>query len=169
MTFKTTLLAAAALFVALPAFAETQTVVTKEINADGSATTTTTRYYYSDADANNNGILDSNEFPRFVYHRWDLDGDGFIDNTEWSSNTVLWYPSGTKTYKTYTAWDKNGDGRLDNTEFDQVVTTTQLYDTWDINSDKVIGDKEYAESTFRIYDTNDDGALTLKEWSQSRQ
>jgi hypothetical protein len=73
------LTAALVALTALPAMAETQTVVTKEVNSDGmgGTTTTTTRYYYNDTDANNNGILDSQEFPRFVYNSWDLNGDGF--------------------------------------------------------------------------------------------
>jgi hypothetical protein len=58
--------------------AEERTVVTT--GADGSVTTT--RYYY-DNDTNNNGILDTAEFPKFVYHRWDRDGDVFLSDEEW--------------------------------------------------------------------------------------
>lgn len=171
MTFKTGLMTAAAMLVAFaPAFAETETVVTKEVSlgAGGGTTTTTTRYYYNDVDANNNGILDTQEFPGYVYTRWDNDGDGFISDAEWQSNTARWYPKGYSEYKTYTYWDKDGDGRLDSNEFGTVISTTNLYNTWDVNADKTIEGDEYAKSTFRIYDTNDDGSLSMKEWMDSQ-
>lgn len=155
---------------AMPAFAESETVVTKEVSMDahGGTTTTTTRYYYNDTDANNNGILDSQEFPRFVYNSWDLDGDGFIEDSEWNSNTALWYPAGYTEYKTYSAWDKDNNGRLDPDEFGTVVTTTKLYDTWDADHDAQIDEDEYTAARFGVYDTNDDGALNMQEWKAIR-
>ncbi|HQX26772.1 MAG TPA: hypothetical protein PKX38_02415 [Alphaproteobacteria bacterium] len=161
---------ALAIMAAVPAFAETQTVVTKEVNADGmgGTTTTTTRYYYNDTDANNNGILDSQEFPRFVYNSWDLNGDGFVEDSEWNMNTALWYPAGSTEYKTYTHWDKDQNGRLDPDEFGTVVTTTKLYDTWDADHNNVINEDEYTDARFRVYDTNDDGALNMQEWRSIR-
>ena len=170
MKFKTGLLIGGAMAIAaFPALAET--VVTKEVmpNPDGTTTTTTTRYYHDSTDANQNGILDSNEFGTFVYSRWDMNGDGFIDDTEWGTGTTRWYPAGYSEYKTYSAWDKDGNGRLDSTEFDTVVTTTKLYDTWDVNNDKILEDDEYARKTFSVYDENSDGALNLKEWQASRR
>jgi hypothetical protein len=164
------LTAALVALTALPAMAETQTVVTKEVNSDGmgGTTTTTTRYYYNDTDANNNGILDSQEFPRFVYNSWDLNGDGFVEDSEWNMNTSLWYPAGSTEYKTYTHWDKDGNGRLDADEFGTVVTTTKLYDTWDADHDSKIDENEYTDARFRVYDTNDDGALNMQEWRSIR-
>ncbi|MGB4107442.1 MAG: hypothetical protein WBK55_06570 [Alphaproteobacteria bacterium] len=161
---------ALALMTAFPAFAENETVVTKEVSMDshGGTTTTTTRYYYNDTDANNNGILDSQEFPRFVYNSWDLDGDGFVEDNEWNANTTLWYPPGYSDYKTYTYWDKDHDGKLDADEFGTVVTTTNLYDTWDADHDSQIDEAEYTGARFRVYDTNDDGALNMQEWKSIR-
>ena len=147
-----------------PAFAETETVVTKQTSLDGGTTTTTTRYYYNDSDANNNGILDSNEFGTYVYNRWDRNGDGFITDDEWQVSTTRWYPAGTTVYKTYPDWDANNDGHIDSTEFGTVVTTTKLYETWDVDSDNTIEGEEYAKSSFRVLDENDDGSLTLKEY-----
>lgn len=174
MKFKTGLLIGGAMvaFAAFPALAET--VVTKEVtpNPDGTTTTTTTttRYYHdTGTDINNNGILDSNEFGTFVRRSWDMNGDGFIDDSEWNAGTTRWYPTGYNEYKTYTVWDKDRDGRLDSTEFDTVVTTTKLYETWDVNNDKILEDDEYAAKTFSVYDENADGSLNLKEWQASRR
>jgi hypothetical protein len=170
MIIRTSLLSAAlALFAFSPAFAEPQAVTTESVttNIDGGTTTTTTRYYYDDRDANHNGILDSDEFGTFVYSRWDMNGDGFIDDTEWTSNTARWYPPGYTEYKTYTYWDKNGDGHIDATEFGPVVAETDLYGTWDANADKILESDEYAAKTFSVYDSNSDGSLNLKEWQDS--
>lgn len=145
---------------------ETHTLI--ETNSDGSTTTTTTtsRYYYGN-DANNNGILDSQEFPTYVYHRWDRDGDGFLSDDEWTRSSPRWYGAEPR-YKTHTAWDKNGDGRLDATEFDVVINESKLYSAWDADANTIIEGDEYAAATFRLYDENDDGQLSLQEWKNAQ-
>lgn len=149
------------------AHAETQRTVAVEKNADGSTTTTTTTRYYYDRDLNHNGILDDQEFPSYVYSRFDRNGDGFLDDSEWGTSSARWYGAEPR-YKSYTAWDKNGDGRLDPTEFDVVVSDSGLYKTWDVNSDKTLESNEYAEATFRLYDENKDGNLSLEEWKAAQ-
>lgn len=149
---------------AASAMAEQRTTVTT--NNDGTITTTTTRYYY-DQDLNNNGILDSQEFPGYVYRRWDRDGDGFLSDEEWQLSSGRWYSS-PSTYRTYTAWDKNGDGRLDSTEFDVVVRDTKLYSTWDIDADNIITGDEYASATFHLYDLDGDGEISMQEWKNAQ-
>jgi len=136
------------------------TVVQK--NADGSTTTTTTTYYV-DYDKNNNGILDSNEFYTYAYSAWDANRDGFLSPDEWNVNTVRWYGPANTTYKTYTYWDKNGDGRIDATEFDTTAATTNLYKMWDTSGTGINNDI-YAAQSFRLYDTNGDGVLSMDEW-----
>lgn len=152
------------------AFAKTETVVTKEVGVSGtgSTVTTMTRYYYNDVDANNNGILDSQEFPRFVYSRWDVNGDGFISSDEWQANTVRWYPQNYSEYKTYSHWDTDHNGRLDADEFGTVVTTTKLYDTWDVDNNQSLSGDEFAQSVFGIYDANGDGVISREEWKQAQ-
>lgn len=159
-------LLAAALIVGTAGIAYAAQETVTRTNPDGTKVTTTT-YYYSDYDKNNNGILDSDEFNRYVYTRWDRDRDGFLSDEEWELSTTRWYPTGVKSYKTYTAWDADGNGRIDPNEFDTLVTTTNLYNAWDANADKVIQGDEYASATFRLYDTNNDGALSLDEWKKS--
>jgi EF hand len=143
--------------------ADSQTVVTH--NPDGSTTTTTTRYYHNtDIDVNNNGILDSQEFPVYVYQRWDRDHDGFLSDEEWKLSGVRWYGASNDSYKTVTTWDKNGDGRIDPSEFNVAVSTTKLYDTWDKNANGIVDSEEYSSASFRIYDTNSDGMISPDEW-----
>lgn len=169
MKFRTPLMAAAIALMAIGvAHAESETVVTKEVGLDGSTKTTTTRYYYNDQDANNNGILDTQEFNTFVYNRWDRNGDGFVTDDEWQASTVRWYPPGYSEYKTYTYWDKDHDGRLDANEFGSVMENTKLYKTWDSDADNVIENSEYAASTFHIYDLDNDGKITLEEWKMAQ-
>lgn len=161
---KSLLLTVAALSVmSAPAFAET--IVSKTVDGGTTTTTTTTRtFMYPSADANNNGILDSAEFTPYVYHRWDTDRSGFITSDEWDASTVRWYGPKVTTYKTYGDWDMDKDGRLNDAEFEAMVNTTGLYTSWDVNADKVLETNEYSAQTFRLYDTNDDGALSLSEW-----
>ena len=160
------ILGAALTVIAGAANAETQTVVTH--NPDGSTTTTTTRYYFNtDIDKNNNGVLDSQEFPVYVYQRWDRDHDGFLSDEEWKLSGVRWYGASNDTYKNVTAWDKNNDGRIDPGEFDVAVSTTKLYNTWDKNNNGVLDSEEYANASFRVYDSNGDGMITPDEWRNS--
>lgn len=140
---------------------------TVSVSPDGSTTTTTTRYYY-DKDVNDNGIIDSDEFPSYVYSKWDRNRDGFISSDEWDTGRVYWYGPKTTTVKTYTAWDKNGDGRLDVTEFDSVLADTKLYDTWDVNADKSLDISEYHAATFRQHDLDGNGTISIDEWKNSQ-
>lgn len=133
-------------------------------NMDGSTTTTTTTTYYVDYDKNNNGILDSKEFYNYAYTAWDLNRDGWISDAEWKVSTARWYGPTSTQYKTYTYWDKNADGKIDASEFDTTITATPLYTTWDVNGDGTIGNDEYAAASFRLYDTNNDGVLSMDEW-----
>ncbi|HEY8963296.1 MAG TPA: EF-hand domain-containing protein [Alphaproteobacteria bacterium] len=166
---KTTLLMTAAFFALIGATAVQASSLTPatsnttvQKNADGSTTTTTTTYYV-DYDKNNNGILDSNEFYTYAYGIWDTDHDGFLSDEEWKLNTVRWYGPANTTYQTYTYWDKNGDGRIDATEFDTTATATKLYQTWDVKGTGITNDS-FAASSFRLYDTNADGVLSMDEW-----
>src|SRR5690606_942340 len=121
----------------------------------------------TDYDKNNNGILDSQEFYTYAYSIWDTDRDGFLSDEEWKTNTVRWYGPTTTTYKSYTYWDKNGDGMIDATEFDTTATDTKLYSVWDTNADSRIENNEYAAASFRIYDLNADGVLSMDEWKSA--
>jgi len=166
MSFNKILLAGTAVFLMNVNVANAETIVTKSTSGPITTTTTTTKTYYSsDMDANNNGILDTQEFSKFVYPRWDRNGDGFITSDEWQTNAVRWYgPGKTQYYTVEKAWDIDGDGRLDPSEFDTVITTTKLYDVLDMNADKTLTGDEYSKATFHVYDTNNDGNISYEEW-----
>lgn len=134
--------------------------------APGTTTTRTTTYYV-DYDANHNGILDSNEFYTYAYKAWDMNHDGFLSPDEWQMQTPRWYGPKNVSYQTYTYWDKNGDGRVDSTEFDTVGAATNLYSVWDVNADNRIENDEYAAASFRLYDLNNDGVLSMDEWKNA--
>ncbi|MCF8495263.1 MAG: hypothetical protein K9G62_01195 [Alphaproteobacteria bacterium] len=171
MNFRAALIATTALvLIAGVAQAAEQTIVTTAQNLDGSTTktVTTTRYYYPDNDLNNNGIIDSTEFPVYAYNRWDRNGDGFVTDDEWEVGAVRWYGPANNEYKTYTYWDKDGNGRIDPSEFGTQLTTTNLYSIWDTNADNTIQGDEYAVATFRLYDINNDGQMSLEEWKNAQ-
>lgn len=155
-------LAASAFFLGIVTAHAQSTVVQQ--NTDGT-TTTTTYYFNDDFDKNNNGILDSDEFNTYVYSRWDTNRDGYLSDAEWERSLTRWSraPQSVE-YKTYSYWDKDGDGRLDPAEFNTVVSSTRLYQVWDEDADNIIEADEYANATFRLYDLNGDGHLSMDEW-----
>lgn len=164
---QTSLIAALAVLISTAAYAaDTQRTVA--VNPDGSTTTTTTTRYYYDSDANNNGIIDSTEFPSYVYARFDRNHDGFISSDEWDTGRIYWYGPKTTTVTNYTLWDKNGDGRLDPSEFDVVVNDTKLYSSWDTNADNTLEANEYIDATFKQHDLDGNGSITREEWKNSQ-
>ena len=77
-------------------------------------------YDFNDYDANSDGNLTTDEFYGSVsdwgvYRDWDANDDGLIDENEW--NDLDWD-------YTYTDWDADGDGYLDSGEFYDGVYST---------------------------------------------
>lgn len=159
------LTAAAVILLSGPALAETSETVTT-VGPDGSTTTTTTTYY-SDFDANNNGILDDQEFNHYVYRAWDANGDGFISDAEYNRGTVRWYGPTRVKYGPYASYDVNHDMRIDETEFGTVITTTKLYEVYDVDANKQINPAEYSRATFSAYDQDNDGEISQQEWEKA--
>lgn len=136
--------------------ASAETVKTTEIER--------TTYSY---DLNHNGVIEPDEFQTYVYTRSDTDGDGFLADEEWNANLVTYYDPYEIEYKTYTYWDKDKDDKLDLSEVDTLITTTKLYAQWDKDKNGQIDTDEFAQGTFRAYDANNDGTLSVSEWKNA--
>lgn len=122
-------------------------------------TTFTNTTYYEDWDLNDDGLLSEEEFRTSFYETFDTDNDGRISQSEWTSavsdfgvNAADW-----------TAWDTDGDGFIDMAEFTTSFSQVGWYDTWDLDDDAMITEREYTAGVFRIWDENDNNVLDETE------
>lgn len=139
------------------------TVPAMQAAADDVTTQTQTRTY--SYDSNQDGFIQPDEFTTYVYTRTDLDGDGYMDDEEWTHTTSRFYrPYEDVDYSNYTYWDQDKDGRLDDNEVKTLIEKTGLYSKWDTNEDGKVSLTEFEIGTFNAYDDNGDGALSLEEW-----
>ncbi|MDO1450693.1 hypothetical protein Q0590_30750 [Rhodocytophaga aerolata] len=96
-------------------------------------------YGYTDWDANDNEMIERNEFNTTLserYDEWDLNDDNFLDENEFTSF------NDNEDY--YSDWDADGDNRINETEF-----SDGLFSEWDGNADGYLEENEYNEN----YDT----------------
>lgn len=84
------------------------------------------------ADANADGRIDRTEWADYrdiTYDDWDIDGDGMIDESEFSN---CWAASGADhDHDLYNEWDVDGDSRIGGDEF----FADDSYDGYDANQD----------------------------------
>ena len=94
----------------------------------------------------------------------DKNADGFLASDEWDVSTSQWYKPYDVKYESYTYWDQDKDSRLDSNEAETLVEKTGLYSKWDTNVDTKLSGDEFAAGTFKAYDDNGDGNISLIEW-----
>jgi hypothetical protein len=132
--------------------------------AQADAKTVTETYTYS-YDKNHDGIITSDEFSTYVYQRSDLDADTYLTTDEFDFLTNRWYKPYDVKYETYTYWDQDKDNRLDANEVETIVAKSGLYSKWDSDLNGELNNAEFAAGTFKAYDDNGDGNITITEWS----
>ena len=144
---------------------QTDVVTDKVYNNDGEIVATHTTRTVTDTykfDANENGILDQNEYVAYSYTMIDHDGDGLIDDVEWNDYTTIWYepvdvePDNER----FTAYDLDGDGYIDTTEYEQAYDA-DLYEAWDSDNDGTVRMSDYETITRTYHDLDNDG---LYDW-----
>ena len=142
----------------------------KDVNkAADSVVITETTYSY---DANNDGFIDPSEFSTYVTRSVDTDGDGYLESTEYESSSMTYFKDMMKKkdaesgeVQNYTYWDKDNDKKLDSSEIETLVANRGIYKKWDSNLDGKIDSQEFAAGTFKAYDDDGNGAISVKEWS----
>ena len=140
---------------------ETSTTTTTEVNPTTGVTTQTKTYTY---DANNNGIIEPNEFATYVTKYYDTDNDGYIEASEWDSYSTRVKAAYDVEMEGYAYWDKDKDDQLDSSELETLVSKTNLYTQWDVDSNGEISASEFAAGTFKAYDDDNDGMINMSEW-----
>ena len=104
-------------------------------------------------DLNGDGIVDRTEFSTNSYAMADFNQDGYISDKEWSTYVEAWADPYEVTYDTYTTYDLDHDGRLVKTEYDVFVNKSGLYDAWDVDHTETIVVNEYEQgmTTYKTY------------------
>ena len=147
-----------------PAFAQ------DDVNeAADSVKISSTTYSY---DANNNGVIEPDEFVTYITRTFDSDRDGYLDSTEYESDQDIYIydlvnidTSNNDAIKSYTFWDKDKDDKLDASEIESLVANTGIYKKWDYNENGTIDTAEFAKGSFMSYDDNGDNMISMEEWA----
>ncbi len=65
------------------------------------------------------------------------------------------------------AWDTDADGVLTEAEFGDGLDEAGLFDQWDSNEDTTLDHDEVLEGIFHIWDTSNNGELSVSEWDDA--
>ena len=132
-----------------------------EAKAETTTTTVIESYTmgpYVDWDVNNDGWVDRNELATTSYTKIDLNGDGIIDGTEWSSYTTYTIkPEAEDDSYVLSRYDRDGNGNINETEYQAYLDDQKIYESWDVDSDTRISAREY-ETVTKKYETRPDGS-----------
>lgn len=140
---------------------ETDVITDKVYNEDGEIVATRTTRTVTDTykfDTNRNGILDEDEFVSYSYTMIDHDGDGVIDEVEWSDYNTHWYkPVDVKPRNgSFASYDLDGDGYLDAAEY-QRAYDADLYRAWDTDKDGIVRMSDYERMTTTYHNLDNSG------------
>lgn len=113
-----------------------------------------------DADADSE--LDRDEIAGNAFSLWDADNNNKISQEEWRQGTDLWYPQGVDV-RVYSDWDRDGDSELDTDEFKERFDFSALGESWTAPS---LDKESFKNAYFELYDTDDDGRVSVSEWTQ---
>lgn len=103
-------------------------------------------YAYEDWDADDNNLIDNNEFNTSwnqfgFYNGWDVNSDNFLDEEEWERGID-------ENYINYN-YDENGN-----------------YEDWDLDNDGTLNEQEFSEGSYSLWDTNNDGNIQADEFQE---
>lgn len=112
-------------------------------------------------DANDDNMLDENEYYSSYYDTWDVNDDNALDEDEWNNASRDFGMEG----QNWADWDVNKDNRLDENEFRTGAARNNNYSTWDRDGDKMLNEREYSDGVFGLWDNDRDGALTNDDYN----
>jgi len=116
-------------------------------------------------DADGDGSLDAVEWSDGLFLQWDMNRDGFVDVDEYRKGWRIWYESKPdEAWPDYDTWDLDDDTKLSPTELGEAWASLRLYDTFDIDGDKVVLYNEFLDGTWTLWDVDGDGAVDMMEF-----
>ena len=126
---------------------------------------------YGNLDANEDGAYDDAEITDGFFSDADGDDDGYLDNNEYDKNLSILkrdYDDNVENTSTFEAWDANNDNFLDANELKKGFIDRETYRGWDTDKDGVYSKEEFNTGLFNAYDANGDGFVNEEEYSERR-
>lgn len=139
---------------------DNEMVTAETYDADRFNTTFASTNYYEEWDANDDNMLDRNEYNTGFYDTWDVNNDNRLDENEWNTATRDWGLEN----ETWAEWDTNTDGFLDENEFGTGFADNEWYGEWDTDGNNMLAEREYTDGVFGLWDANDDNMLDENEY-----
>ncbi len=119
---------------------------------------------FRDLDFNRDGILSRREVGQRLFHVFDTDGNGVIDNIEYGRNSITTIIPLERTQLTMI--DLDDDGRPDMTD----VTREQFMDYSMLarfdDSGRGVSPESFLRKNFYVVDTDKSGVIEWKEWRE---
>ena len=112
-------------------------------------------------DANDDNLLDENEFYGGYYDTWDVNDDNVLDEDEWNNASRDFGMEG----QNWADWDVNRDNRLDENEFRTGAARGNYYNDWDRDGDRMLNEREYSDGIFGLWDNDRDNAITNDDYN----
>jgi hypothetical protein len=126
--------------------------------------------YYSGIDADDDGVLNDEEFYTSYYDAWDTDDDGILNEDEWALGTDSYLNmGGNDEYGVFSDWDLDTDSQVNQDEFQTGMESLSYYDEWDANSDSYLSESEVAEGYFSYWDMDGDGYVDEVEYNDASE
>lgn len=119
-------------------------------------------------DANEDGILDDDEFGEMFYTIFDADRDDRLTVEEFDRGVDSFFGEQAVNLS-IPRWDADGDGIISRDEFTQTAGDSELFSTFDGNRDGVLESDEMEDGLFDVADGDaddelDDDEFLFDEW-----
>lgn len=118
--------------------------------------------YVDDFDANQDGRLTDPELADGLFHAWDLDTSGLIEEGELLRAIVAWLPVGADDH--FDAWDTDGSSDVDRAELRRGLDRVGAFRTYDDDGNGAVTDLELNDTLFLAWDIDGDQSIDALEW-----
>lgn len=118
---------------------------------------------FNEWDADNDGMLNKEEFLKTTFANTDADDDNGINQGEWNVGYDGFF--GNWTGDDFATFDEDSDGILDNEEWNNVFTDSDWFETFDADTNSMLTEDEWDTGLFNDWDANDDDMIDEDEYN----